>query len=533
VATGPSKGEIYECRLARLLHHEGSFVRRAVDLQLHFGEPFTVTDVDVLAVQFSPSLERHVLVAECKTTEALNSPSAADRLMWGTGVRRLVPGADRHMLATVKQASPRIRGLAARLGAEVLDERDISRREALLGLSPTDLSGPHDPSLLVGQDEVFRTLKKDDELKRVWAFVRSEFWFSDEVYGLKRAFGALRLLERRWHPDLPDNARRVVRWLAQECVAAVIVSMVRMAGDCYRQPPTVFDRVLRERLAEGIVPFAVMQDISKDVDRYVMAVLQRAGVDPGAQLDRLGALDPRPPAYVESLAEVLERLALSPRATSQLARLFDERLGTQRGSPVPASAPTIPEADRAGALLETIATFLRGQIKVPDAFLGALTAEAHPKPVAASAPVLAVADESAERARGEISPEAGHERALTVEASETSLAETPGDGDGRPRRALLLGLRNRADTELAVIGAAGQSHELGELVADSGVSLAPGATGHVTLPVEQPVEADKLDTEVTLHVAVRFRDPERGGGSELLEVKMRGALNTDRWTLEP
>lgn len=369
---GPNKGDIFECRVARVLHHEGAFVRRKVDLQLYFGEPFTVTDVDVLATTFSSALSRQVTVGECKTTEARSAPNVADRLLWGAGVRRLVPGADRHLLATTKRASDRVRRLATRLGAEVIDERDLVRRERLLGLSPSDLSGPHDPSLIAAETAVFEVSRRDDELKRVWGFVRSDFWFSDEVYGLKRALGALRLLGRRWHPDLPTDEAACLRWLAQEAMAAAVVSVIQLAGDCYRQPAEVFERQLNERLAEGVASYAVMQEISKELDRYVLAVLRESGVDPAGRLDRLGALDPKPPAYAEPLAEVLERLAGAPHATAQLARLLDERIAIQRGSPVPAGAPVIPEAQRAGSLLQTIATFLRGQIRVPDELLAPL-----------------------------------------------------------------------------------------------------------------------------------------------------------------
>jgi len=368
MASAP-KGPVFECRVARLLHHEGAFVRRAVDLQMHFGEPFTVTDVDVLALTFSPSLQRQVTVGECKTTEARSAPSSADRLLWGAGVRRLVPGADRHMLATVKLASDRVRALARRLGAEVVDERDLARREKLLGLDPDDLSGPHDPAFIDAEKKVFGFVKRDDELKRVWSFVRSDFWFLDEVYGLKRALGALQLLARRWHADLPAAEADAVRWLVEEGLASVVVSMIGVAGDCYRQPPDVFERNLNHRLAEGMVPYGVMQQISKEVDKYLLAALREAGVDPAGKLDLLGALEPKPPLYAEPLMEVLERLASATRATAELGRLLDERIAVRRGSPVPASAPAVPQATHGSLLLETIATFLRAQVKLSDDLL--------------------------------------------------------------------------------------------------------------------------------------------------------------------
>ena len=145
--------------------------------------------------------------------------------------------------------------------------------------------------------------------------------------------------------------------------------MTELAGKCYRQPPEIFERDLRHRLAEGVLPYAVMQELSKSVDRYVLAVLKQAGVDPAKHLDALGALDPKAPPYTEPLVEVLERLAAGTSATAQLGRMLDERIAARRGSPVPASAPAIPQTEHASLLLDTVATFLRGQLKLSDDLL--------------------------------------------------------------------------------------------------------------------------------------------------------------------
>ena len=102
------------------------------------------------------------------------------------------------MLATIRTASDRVRSLAVQLNAEVVDERDLARREKLLGLDPKNSSGPHDPALVDLQEGIYDLVKRDDDLKRVWGFVRSDFWFLDDMSGLKRALGALNLLAKRW-----------------------------------------------------------------------------------------------------------------------------------------------------------------------------------------------------------------------------------------------------------------------------------------------------------------------------------------------
>lgn len=45
------------------------------------------------------------------------------------------------------------------------------------------------------REQVYATfVKGDDDLKRVWSFVRSDFWFLDDASGPRRALGALNLL---------------------------------------------------------------------------------------------------------------------------------------------------------------------------------------------------------------------------------------------------------------------------------------------------------------------------------------------------
>ncbi len=46
MARAVNKADAHELRIARLLYAEGSFVRRAIDLNLRFCEDLTVTDLD-------------------------------------------------------------------------------------------------------------------------------------------------------------------------------------------------------------------------------------------------------------------------------------------------------------------------------------------------------------------------------------------------------------------------------------------------------------------------------------------------------
>jgi hypothetical protein len=429
----------------------------------------------------------------------------------------------------------------------------------------------------------FAVAKKDDDLKRVWTFVRSDFWFSDEVYGVKRALGALRLLGKRWHPDLPQAEAAAVQWLAEEAVAAVVVAAVRLAGDAYRQPPEVFERQLEERLAEGIAPFNVLRTMSKELDRYVMAVLAEAGVDPAGQLDRLGALDPKPPTYTESLVEVLHRLASAPHITAELPRLYDEHLASHRGSAPPVSGVGGVEAERGSLMLQTFAAFLRGQIRVPDDLMRPLltagpggnglarerakaqgdsdgskakdgTPEPRPSVDAASPPPISTDDArqlsidsapSAE-ATGEVRPQAKpvkserHPSAsdgatakkmpmpLAIDVGTTRLVAQTGTGEQASE--LRLAVRNESGEAVRVVGGEGLSPQLGPLAVVREFTLAAGASGTVELVSSRrvPRGEDDITVEVELHVR---SDP--AGENHSLRALLTGDPRGEHWVKVP
>ncbi len=262
----------------------------------------------LLVFRFAPELDLHLAIGESKSGQGKKGPKAADRLLWIHGVQDLV-GADSAFVATTRRASDRLRGLAAKLGVSLLDERDLPHRERIQGLDEKSYWGPHDPDLLARQREIYDAIKDDDELKRVYWFLRSEFWLVSPTVALKRGFGA--------------------------------------------------------------------EELSREADRYMLAVLKEAGVEPGKQVGALGALSPEPPSYSELLIEVIERVAEEPAAAAALPRVTDWRLaGTELGvdlGAVPGFEGSIDDVER---LQRLVSAFLEGQIKVPRAmFDGVLVSE--------------------------------------------------------------------------------------------------------------------------------------------------------------
>jgi len=365
----PSKGTIFECRIARLLSAEGAFVRRRVNLDAHFGERFTITDVDILAVYISPTLSVRIVAGECKTTEAKGAPSAGDRLLWASGLARLA-AANASFLAISKRARDTERHIASLVGVELLDIRDVERREGIQAIGSDALSGPHDPMLDHVREAARRLSQADEDLRRIYRFVASELWLTPPITKLKKALGAAHLLSQRWSPQLPDSERRPVEWMISESIVGSIVALVSLAGVAYRQPEDIFSQYLHHRLAEGLASYDALQEISRQVDRVLVNMLRKVGVDAGRVVELTGFFEPKPPGYTEPLGEVIERLARDPSASATLPQLADARYSVFLGAGY-ATAQN-PEQEHASRLLRLVATFFEGQIRVPAPLLNPL-----------------------------------------------------------------------------------------------------------------------------------------------------------------
>lgn len=123
----------------------------------------------------------------------------------------------------------------------------------------------------------------------------------------------------------------------------------------YRREPSDVRQGLFEALAAGPkLDYDSLVKLSREADRYIMAVLREARLDPAKQVEALGALSPTPPSYSEPLVEVTERLAAQPTATASLPRLLDWRvaeveLGQELG-PVPGLERPSEDGDRLSTL---------------------------------------------------------------------------------------------------------------------------------------------------------------------------------------
>lgn len=365
-SSGLTKGDELEARVAQLWFWEGYYARRGIDLRRQFSpEPLLVTDLDLLAYDFSPMLDVAKTIGEVKTGSGKNAPRPLDRIVWLRGLRELV-GADAAELTSSTPPSPRARELARGLGVRAQSEHDLERREAAVEIAAVANLGSHGPQAFSEERSIHAHCSTDRDLERAYWFLRSEVWFLDPVAAAKRTVGLFRQLSTLWAPEIEDADARALRWLLAETVSAFTLSIVAVAADALVEDDAQFAARLGERLSGGAVPADAMRRIAADVDKFIGGVLVAAQAPAHIRTEAIGALHPQPPEWTEPFIDLVRRLASSRTAARNLPRQIDllvfERLARRRH--VPATAVTRIGLDdpECGRLIRLIGAFFRGQV---------------------------------------------------------------------------------------------------------------------------------------------------------------------------
>lgn len=375
--TDVTAGDDLEARIARLWFWEGSFARRGVNMSRHFHpDPLQVTDLDLLAFDFGPNLERRKVIGEAKSGTGRNADKPLDRVIWLRGLMALTD-ADRAELTTALVPSLRVRQLAHMHGVDAQSVTDLARREKAAGIDAVADLGSMSPSFLPTVKKIATACRSDARLERAYWFLRSEVWFLDPWAATKRTLSLLQEMSKRWTPHARDDAEMAVRWLLTEGVATFTFNVVSLAGEAVRAPEDEFNALAAERLSEGAIPAAQMRGLSDAIDKYLSGVLRELGAPDMAVLHAMGAFLPEPPPYAASIIEVLRRLASRPQFVRQLPRWVDlvcsERLLREREVEEPSiERLSLDSPDRTAGAAKVVATFLQGNAKLPDEIVEAL-----------------------------------------------------------------------------------------------------------------------------------------------------------------
>lgn len=379
-------GSAVEARVAQVWFWEGYFVRSGVDLQNEYGaELIQVTDHDLVATSFSPNLERRRVIGESKSGTGKSAPKPLDRIVWLAGLQKLAV-ADAAELTIAAVASTRVRELGRHLNVSVQSLSDLEAREAALGMEMLTDSGSQGVSGVTMRQAAQRAAADDSELNAAFRFLTSKVWHIDSFSAAKQLIGLISRLSKRYTPGIQDDDLVALTWLLSESVALFALSLTAMAGEISPMSPPAWVAFVRDRLADGVVPASKMRQLSPGIDKYIAGVLRTVRAPNSVVAQTVGAFEPSPPDYADSLAELALRLKRSG-AGQDFARQVDyvvfERMARNRQARSDrASRLGVTSAAPFGAL----SAFLRQFAQLPESFHIALTTPLGEQPVTRTKP---------------------------------------------------------------------------------------------------------------------------------------------------
>lgn len=377
-----NRGDEMEMRVARLWFWEGYYSRSGINLKRHYHpEPLLVTDLDLLAYDFGPSLQVRRTIGEVKSGTGRSAPKPLDRIIWLRGLREMV-GFDHAELVSRNAPSPRARSLARSIGVSAQSQADLERREQLVDIAGVEDAGSHGSRAFLECTWTHKHCSSSRDLERAFWFLRSEVWFCDEITACKRLIGLYRQLGGMWTPDIEDDDSRALRWLLAETVSVFVLNAVAAASEVIRVAPDLLATEVGDRLSAGLAPADVMRRIALDVDKFVGGVLAAAKAPASLSAEAMGALHPAAPAWTEQFLELLSRIAAMPQEARRLPRQADlltyERIVWRREIlPIPYGRLSLSDSDT-GRLTRLIAAFLRSQAEDIEVVDRALTTKVRP-----------------------------------------------------------------------------------------------------------------------------------------------------------
>jgi hypothetical protein len=322
--SGSDRGADLERRVGRLEFADGALVRLRWPVAHQVsGRRRTITDVDVLVVDFDARLRPLVSIIECKS--ARGQAGEQDRLLWLAGLRTLL-GADRAVLVR-ESITGAGRDLSRKLSVDLLGSRELERRESDHQWMPEQFG-------LVGGSQSADWVRRTDEQVRtigslpsgLLAFLRHESLLAEP----HRVLGAVATLAdaTRTGAILPEPAGTL---LAADVLLALIVAALRTGA---RLDLLGADGV-RTEIEDGIATgdphdrqVLKVVDIADALLREQLSRVHRAYVDSGARPLELSYPSLReavasPPSWLGRFYDIAERYRRRPTLTRQLPQTAD------------------------------------------------------------------------------------------------------------------------------------------------------------------------------------------------------------------
>jgi hypothetical protein len=329
-------GVALEARIQRLFICQGAFAERALFLRPAKAAANLVTDVDVVAHDYSINFRHTRIYAECKGGRNV---CTLDRVVWVRGMMSVL-GAERGYLV-VDHCNPESSAFAASNRVEILQHTGLHALETALRIGTGFWPGRAN---FFVYEPIDKAVGKEADGKssglQSWIKEASEIW--REASALSFSYGRLNnLLSQVEQLSVILKTEAPLSETAPIYAYAVGALLVRLsqyvlfaAADSLGMTKTEREDFIAERLTSGSLGLEQTRKVVCSALKLAKAKLQEHGVEapPNWDADHLVT----PPSYARAFAEVVDRVVADGHRARMLPLALELRLfgyaGDERGS---------------------------------------------------------------------------------------------------------------------------------------------------------------------------------------------------------
>jgi hypothetical protein len=305
-----SESTLLEYRTKNLFFFQGFLSRNHLTLRSYFyPEAVDVTDIDAIGVRFSSNFNPEVVICECKSGE---SNGTVDRILWLAGLSRYFDASSSMIIRKVIPA--KIKRFAQEVGVIPIDYARLLELEKTNGV-PSIFLGSCDYDYYEPRaQKYYRSVKDDPQISKIYWFLRSRYWYTENPGRMKQTITALQILSKNPKPEAS-------RWLAYEAFILFSLSLVYLCRDLFPLSESERPEYINNLLTTGVGSPEFSKKVL-DATFGLVAAIERDRTGKSSSID-YSKLKIPPPEYSASLIDLATRMIQRPIVSTNVPRFLD------------------------------------------------------------------------------------------------------------------------------------------------------------------------------------------------------------------
>jgi hypothetical protein len=330
--TGPA----LEARVQRLFMCQGAFAERGLFLRTVKGASKLVTDIDILAHDYSINLHHTKVYAECKGGRSV---STLDRVIWVRGISAVIDAQCAYLV--LDHCDPESVTFARQQNVQIIQGEGLNALESALRISDDFWPGRSNPAYSQLEKQVQQTVKdpRTDEFHS-WAAKAADVWRESSAailtYGKLNSLLACLDNARRFTEDgaIPPEQTGVLKYALAALLVRLCQYVLFATADTLNLSRGEREKHVTDRLTAGNFDIDQTRRLLAGALKLARTKLEEQGVSAPAHWDADHLLIC--PNYGKPFVELVERVVSEGSKARVLPLTMELRLfgfsGNERGS---------------------------------------------------------------------------------------------------------------------------------------------------------------------------------------------------------